>query len=220
MTEIVVIGGGGTSTFFCSYKPSLFFQEVKTWQAIDKALEIKMDLATGLNFAKFPTAGGELTPERIELAKVQALKVVLEGKSAAEANMLSQKLFDASTWGDTSSIEHILRTCYVTEDMALSALAEAARRGFANCVEIYLAAGVSPTKVARDVHNAGGRNALHEACAHGQEACAELLIAATTDEAQVLLKTESGATAFDILRANEMNGIVRRLEAFSALKFG
>ena len=197
---------------FCCFKPALFFQEVKSWQAIDSALEIKMDMASGKNFAQFP--GSELSEERLLISKANALKVVSESepRSLADAAILSRRLFDASTWGDSESIEHILRTSYVTEAVAYPAFLEAARRGFADCVKVFLSADVSP--------NLTPNTALHEACAFGQEECAMLIIAATTSKSDALPRNKNGDTPLDILRTNEMNGIARRLDAAISAKFG
>ena len=122
-----------------------------------------------------------------------------------------EKLICACTWGDEDMVGKILRSCYVSETMALPALAEAVRRNFLSVVTLILNAGVTAWKI----DPISNKNAFHVACEMGSEdLCIHLLesILTITDKEKIYLKNGNGRNGFEILRDNDMCGIAKRVE--------
>jgi hypothetical protein len=204
----------------CFFKPALFYQQMQSWHIADAALEFKMDMATGINQARFPSAGIDLEsgPEdRLQQAINEATKVVEVGRGYHDALIVAEKLRDTCTWGDDDFLRYLIRSCYVTEDVALPALGEACGRGFRNCVVVLLEAGVSGTKAIPNTSLC--KNALHIACENGQEACAMEIVDAMISSTQMDERTSNGLTALEILKNSDLNGMARRLEKHAQLKF-
>mmetsp|Transcript_45712 Transcript_45712/g.107746 ORF Transcript_45712/g.107746 Transcript_45712/m.107746 type:complete len:303 (-) Transcript_45712:73-981(-) len=205
----------GTSTGGRPYfRPALFWQELlPDGHVCDGGLEFRVNLATGINECRFPTGGVEmeLDPERLATAFKQQTAIVRNSKARDDTACLSRQILSAATWGDAALVGRLLRTCWITEAVALPALAEAAARGFTEVVAILLAAGVKPASVVPE--RPGGKNSLHLACEAGQEATAMQLLEAMSTPAEVGAKSTDGSTFVDLLRAQDMGGIARRLTA-------
>lgn len=203
----------------CEFRPSLYYEKVSNWHIANSCLDYKMDLSTGINKAKFPSDidldNGP--PERLREAIKNNTKLVSVGRGISDSKNVAKRLKTAACWGQASMIEYIIRTCYVTENEALPALAYASILGSEECVSVLLKSGLSPSSLISDTNL--GKNSFMLACEHGQEACASLLLAAMKDINQVFMKTAFGLTAFDILRNNDMNGIARRLDDQAKLQF-
>ena len=109
-------------------------------------------------------------------------------------------------------VAEIIRTCYVNQSCALTAIIEGARYGFVEVVRVLLQAGTLPNDLE-------GKTPLHVACENGHENVARLLISHLPSREEILRVTGDGRTAFDILRQNDLGGVCRRLEAFLNERF-
>jgi hypothetical protein len=196
----------------CYFRPALFWQTVQSWHVADIGLEFKVNLSTGVNQCRFPnTLNIEENECMLSEAKATATRLVRRVEGREDAAALSKRLRDAATWGDADLLTTLLRSCYVTQDVALPALAEASARGLAPIVDILIAAGVDAGEVIPEL----GKNAFHIACEAGQELVATSLLRSMQSLADVERRTAAriGAkTGFELLRLNDLGGIARRLE--------
>ena len=116
------------------------------------------------------------------------------------------------TWGKENDVREIIRTCYVTKDVAVPALHEACRFGFLNIVKLLVSA-----KTPACTHGAqSGKNALHIACEQGHEEIAKFLISngfSSRDDVMAKTNVADGLTPFQILRQNDMGMMAKRLES-------
>jgi len=203
---------GGRSFF----RPALFWQELlEDGHVCDAGLEFKMNFETGKNQCRFPTKGMPIEDdaERLAAAVKAQTTVVPESQARDDTEVLSKKLLAAATWGDAELVARLLRTCWVTQSVALPALAEAAARGKEQVTAVLLRAGVDPARVVPG--RPSGKNALHLACEAGQEATASLLLDARwmPNSAAVMRRTAAGFTFLELLRNQDMGSVARRLEA-------
>lgn len=205
---------------YCDFRPQLFFQEVQTWHLAGSALEFKMNFETGVNQARFANSEVDLeaagSEEKLRVAIQNATAVVNMSQSEGDEAEVTKRLVNAVTWQNTLQIRYILRSCYVTQEAALAALAEASSNGLEECVRLLLSAGASPSCCPRPLPlplPSLQRNALHIACERGHEACAVLLIDAMQSREDIYLQTSpAGMTAFDLLRQQDLCGMARRLQ--------
>lgn len=210
----------------CFLRAQLFYQVVQPWHIADAGLEFKMDLGSGVNYARFPNTLDLNSPdnkEKLKVAVTSSTAIVEERSARGDSAAIQKRLASAATWGRAEELGYLLRSCYVTEADALPALAEAAMRGSAECVELLLQAGVSGCKpIPGSLSN---KNALHIACENGQEECARAIIMNVADNDGVLEGARSicmvcrvgdnELTCFDLLRHRDFNGMARRLEALA-----
>jgi ankyrin repeat protein len=187
---------------------------------LDAGLQIKLDVSSGINYAKFPSKvdleNGNET--RLDNARVIHFRLISDDQAKPDASFVALRLMNATTWGDTEELEYIIRTCYVPASAGASALIEACSRGLEECAEVLLRAGASPSCSSRGM--ASLKSAFHYACENGNEACAKILISHMTSIDECYVLNASGATGFDVLRSIDLCGMARRLEAFAAERLG
>lgn len=209
---------------YCQFRPQIYYQKIEPWHIVGSSLDFKMDFTTGENYAKFISDVNteDVDSERMDQHLASTTKLVPLSMAQNDEAAIVGRLTAAASWGDHHMIGHIIRSCYVTENCALPALAASCAGGFDGCVGILLAAGLSPTSRIAPT----GKNSFHIACENGQEKCAELLIEAMTngDDAYVSLPAADGkdsdnVSAFDLMRRNDMHGMARRLEGIVISEF-
>jgi hypothetical protein len=204
---------------YCDFRPQLFYQDLQTWHLAGSALEFRMNFSTGINQARFANDADIEAPgseEALRSAMRNATTLVNSAQSDEDENEVTIRLSNAVTWQDTDQVEYILRSCYVTHQAVLPALAEACTRGLEGIVHTLLLAGASASAFLPSQSQQQGaiqKNALHVACENGHEACAVLLIENMHSREEIYLKPVfSDLTAFDILRRQDLGGMARRLE--------
>ena len=199
-----------SSTFDkCYFRPSLYFQLIKDWQAADAGLEFRMNFTTQQNEGKFPSS---INLSETSLAKCRAEQLHIVPASAARPDgaNLSPRLRNAATWNQPEDMEHLLRTCYVTSELALPAFVEAAKRNYLDIIKLLLQAGVKAT----DVDSMSGKSAIHVACENGQEDAARLLVLSASSTSNTSTKVDCAIQdAFQVARHNDLGFMARRLEA-------
>ena len=201
----------------CYFRPALFYQTVQPWHVADAGLEFRLNFETQFNEARFPnTIDFQTHPERLEELKKKATCIVAEGRD--DRPRLLRRLRNATTWNRPEEVLELIRTCYVTKDIALPALHEASASGFLSIVELFIQAGTSP----EDVGPESTKNALHIACENGHEEVARYILTNMPSKEAVMSKTldARGLNAFEILRENDMGMMARRLEALTVSTFG
>lgn len=207
-------GGAGARVYF---RPALFWQKVMPDHVCDSGLDFRLGLEDGgVNRARFAAGDFELEagePARLQAAITAQTRVVPAGGERDDRGNVAAKLAAAATWGDAELAAEVIRTCYVTEAMALPCLAEAAAAGSEAVVALLLAAGAGPA--APIPGRPGLKTALHVACEAGCEATARLLVGALASAAELDTRDGSGHTALEALRRADMGGIARRLEALA-----
>lgn len=216
-----IISIGVLSDQRCYFRAALYYQPLRPWHIVDVGLQIKLDVSSGINYAKFPSdidleSGDE---SRLNDAKANQLRIVSDDEVKPDANNVSMKVMNAVSWDDAAELEYIIRACYVSVSAGADALIEACSRGLESCAELLLLAGVPPVATASSQGGRGAvpsKNAFHHACENGHESCARLLISHMGSIDECYLPTPSGLSGFDVLRAHDMAGMARRLEAFAA----
>ena len=179
-----------------------------------------MNMTTNINQARFsPTSSTvdiEENPERLQEAIIAATHVVDEKETHVEDGyVVTEKLTCACTWGDEELVARILRSCYVSEVMALPALAEAVCRGDVSIVRLLLQAGVSAWKKNINID----KSAFHMACEVGSEEMCNLLLDSMPGHKDIMyMKNGKGRNGLEILRDSDMMGIARRVEERMELK--
>jgi hypothetical protein len=193
------------------FRPSLIFQQMLDEHVADAGLEFSLDVSTGRNCARFISdVKIEAGSSRYQEISRAQLRLVPESQGRNDSEAVKKHLLAAGAWGDSSKLEHLIRTCWVTPSIANEVLVEASQGGSADVVRLLLDAGASPDF---SMAQLDGKTALHVACEAGHEELAALLIPRMT-AAGIWCKTRStGCTAFDLLRRAELSGMARRLEA-------
>lgn len=198
---------------YSDFRPQLFFQEVQHWHVVSSSLEFKLNIETGINYARFANDNNLEAPESegmLEEAMVRATTLV-ENVLSDDSGEARKRLLNAVTWNDADQVRYIIRSCYITMNDSLVAIIEASSRGNEACVEALLKAGCSPSAM---LHGSP-KNAFHVACENGHEICARLLIDAmkSRDEAYITSKLNA-STAFEIMRGQELHKMASRLEKY------
>ncbi len=173
-----------------------------------------MNFENGLNEGRFPnTLNIESNPARLEEAMSKACQLVDSTDGRSDFHVLEERLRNACSWNKKEEVVEILRTCYVTKEIAISALKEASLLGHIGIVRILLDAGTPGAE-----HGQGSsKNALHVACENGHEDICRLLISYMRSNHEVMALTldARSCTAFEILRSNDMGMAAKRLESFA-----
>uniref|UniRef100_A0A4W4H9S8 SOCS box domain-containing protein n=1 Tax=Electrophorus electricus TaxID=8005 RepID=A0A4W4H9S8_ELEEL len=120
-------------------------------------------------------------------------------KEEGEADIRSLKLYRAVVMGDSRGLRTFLKRNYIDVDVFYSVKREelqcplciAAAQGFKECLQYLLEHGAHPNL------NAGGKAAIHEACANANTECAELLLEHGANPNQL---TEDGLTPLHLCR--------------------
>eukprot|EP00658_Telonema_sp_P-2_P025541 TRINITY_DN20291_c0_g1_i4.p1 TRINITY_DN20291_c0_g1~~TRINITY_DN20291_c0_g1_i4.p1 ORF type:complete len:197 (+),score=36.88 TRINITY_DN20291_c0_g1_i4:124-714(+) len=171
----------------------------------ERSLEFHLGLGESKNFARI--AGGAEVDKDSAYA-LNCAVCVDPRDSPGDEQIVEEALREAATWGDPVAVRKLLSSCYCTPATTAAALGEAAAMGFCDVVALLLKAG------SRATMRANGKTALHRACEAGQEEAARVLIQSVSSEDQAMCLTDSGKTAFELARDQDMCGLVRRLEAF------
>jgi len=205
IVDLTWIRGSGKILF----RPQLFYQEVLSIQMAERSLHFILGMGgDGKNYARLGV--GEEVDRDSNYARSCARCVdPRRSPSAEDAELVSNALRKAATWGDPAAVRHLLTSCYCTPQTTASALGEASAMGFEDVVTMLLAAG------ARATMRFNGKTALHRACEEGQEGCAKLLIQSISTRDAIMVPNNAGITAFEVARQQDMGGFARRLEAFA-----
>ena len=220
MSEVFEVNSTGADK--CFFRPQLFYQPLQSWHIADSGLEFNVNMSTGIHKARFPNTSNldaEGNEDRLISATKAATTVVPKESSRGDGGLIRKKLESAVTWENSVELGYLLRSCYVTEQDALAALAEASSRGTCSCVSTLLSAGVSGC--APIPNSTTNKNALHMACENGQEEVARMIISSIDkieSVYQVCLCPDE-LTCFDLLRRSDLNGMARRLEEFTQAYF-
>jgi hypothetical protein len=206
----------------CYFRAALYYQPLRPWHVLDAGLQIRLDVSSGLNYAKFPSEidleGGD--ESRLDNARAMHFRFVSDDQAKPDASIVELRVMNVTSWGDANELEYIIRTCYVTASIGTNALIEACSRGLDKCAEVLLRAGASPTQTSHYRSPTSLKSAFHYACENGHEACARLLISHMNTLDECYLPSVSGATGFDLLRKNDLGGMARRLEALASERLG
>jgi hypothetical protein len=196
----------------CYFRPALFWQVVREFHIVDAGLEFRMNFESKVNEARFPSSLDlESNPAQLAVAKERATSIVQDKDGREDFRLLSMKLRNFCTWGKEEEVKNIIRTCYVTKDVAVPALHEACRFGFLNIVKLL----VSAKTPASAFGTQSAKNCLHIACENGHEEIAKFLIVhGFSSQAGVMAETNvtNGLSPFAILRQNDMGMMAKRLE--------
>lgn len=194
------------------FRPAICYQDVTPGVHVcDGQLEFKLNFESGKNQARFGTGIViEQDSERYKEIMEKQMHVVDDSEGRGDSEAIRARLMAAGSFGNAEEIEYLIRTCFVTKELASQVLCEIAREGSVESVNVLLKAGASPDYPITQLDN---KTALHFACTGGYEDVAESLIRALPSKESAYLKTSSDKTPFDILRDQDMNGVARRLEA-------
>lgn len=201
------------------FRPALFWQEVQPWHIVDAGLEFRMNFETKKNEARFPSSLEiESNPNRLEDLKRKSRCTVPSQDGRDDKAALEKRLCSAATWNRHEEVNLLLMTCYVTREIAIHALFEAVSRGSVESVELLLLADANLVTM---LHPKYGKNVVHVAAECGQEKILSLLVELAPSRRDIVDTRDEkrGLSVFDILRANDMGGILRRIQKTIKRKF-
>mmetsp|Transcript_13268 Transcript_13268/g.15328 ORF Transcript_13268/g.15328 Transcript_13268/m.15328 type:complete len:253 (-) Transcript_13268:507-1265(-) len=200
----------------CYFRPNLFWQEVQSWHIADAGLEFRLNFDTKVNQARFPNSVDfESNRAQLEKCKLEACRIVVQGRDDSRA--VEERLRNAVAWNKPDGVEEIIRTCYVTKEIAVNALHEACNTGILSIVNILLRAGTPAFEFAEGKT----MNSLQSACLNGHEKVAALLIENLRfrNEALCLTRDARAKNALDLLRDNDMRMMANRLDTIIQQRF-
>ena len=147
---------------------------------------------------------------RLAQMRREAERIVPDADGRDDAAALEKRLCDAATWGHADVVSDLLRTCYVTRAVAVPALGEAASKGNVDVVKVFV---VADSRMAFALHAKYGKNALHAAAERGHEAVLSVLVECAKERADLygIKEAARGMSVLQLLRANDMNGLARRI---------
>mmetsp|Transcript_2289 Transcript_2289/g.5919 ORF Transcript_2289/g.5919 Transcript_2289/m.5919 type:complete len:267 (-) Transcript_2289:38-838(-) len=176
------------------FRPSEAYQEVLPEHVIPNGLDLRMDMDSGKNFARF-------MPGQVDSAV----------STYSDEATVVEKICEAATWDKPDKARQLLASCYWRTEALTKPLCEAAERGHQDVCEVLLRSRADPLG-----QGPRGVTALHRALGGGHERLASSLLgsclqAGRRDALEVC--DELGRTCLDVAREQDLGPAARRVEA-------